>query len=310
MINSKEELCKFLQGTPLAGNKIASVSVGKSQAKMFVIEVKADLEKAWTHMHACMEKTGRYPVLTTFWGSIDLSCEEDVQSEFSRSSFEDEWKKNRKGDEAEDIIQAAEALDVLSVLSNQPEDDSVTLEEWVEICEDNTESHFGKVPKIADPLDFIEKNNLHTQKAIEQWFFQWELEHCDDPLSLPEGGLSHMDWFDPDDNNNAIVLIPSLNSWEVPAYINWYGSGLYSSEIVVALLRYWKNRYGAELVANYGTMLHLIANNPPKTPEDAFELAWQQQIIAPCTTILPGVSPRDHARALLQTSKWFLHERP
>jgi hypothetical protein len=41
-------------------------------------------------------------------------------------------------------------------------------------------------------------------------------------------------------------------------------------------LRSWRERYGAELVASWGTMLQLSVNAPPADLQDAFELAVEQ----------------------------------
>ncbi len=79
---------------------------------------------------------------------------------------------------------------------------------------------------------------------------------------------------------------------------------------MIALLKYWHEKYGSELVCHYGTVLQLTTKTLPTSPDEAFQLAWEQQTIAPCTTILPGISLRDHARELLHTYRWFLHERP
>lgn len=57
-------------------------------------------------------------------------------------------------------------------------------------------------------------------------------------------------------------------------------------------------------------MLQFVVARRPATAEEALELAWQQYLVAPCTMLLPGVSVRDHARALLHIDRWFLHERP
>ena len=65
------------------------------------------------------------------------------------------------------------------------------------------------------------------------------------------------------------------------------------------LLKKWHEQYEAELVCHFGTMLNFIVAKPPNTSESAFELAWEQMVIAECTIILPGVSLRDHARSLL-----------
>ena len=72
----------------------------------------------------------------------------------------------------------------------------------------------------------------------------------------------------------------------------------------------WEQRYGAELVANWGTMLQLVVSRPPGTIEDAFALACEHQVFSVSTLGLPGVSIRNHARSLLHRHDWFFHERP
>jgi Domain of unknown function (DUF4253) len=57
-------------------------------------------------------------------------------------------------------------------------------------------------------------------------------------------------------------------------------------------------------------MLQLQVSAPPKTLDEAFEVAVEQSLAAPCTLALPGVSIRDHARALMGRPEWFIHERP
>ncbi|WP_428268063.1 DUF4253 domain-containing protein [Haliangium sp.] len=68
--------------------------------------------------------------------------------------------------------------------------------------------------------------------------------------------------------------------------------------------------FGAEIVAHYGTMLQLIVSRRPDDIDDAWALAYAQQLVAECTTVLPGISLRDHARALMHADRWFLHQRP
>ncbi|MEA5508264.1 hypothetical protein VB715_00655 [Crocosphaera sp. UHCC 0190] len=36
-----------------------------------------------------------------------------------------------------------------------------------------------------------------------------------------------------------------LFNWEIPAYIHWYGASQYNSELVIALLKYWHEKYGS-----------------------------------------------------------------
>ena len=122
--------------------------------------------------------------------------------------------------------------------------------------------------------------------------------------------LRYLQWYEPINQPLALLLLPVQNSWEILAYLHWYGAESLGSDKVMAMLKYWQEKYKIELVCHYGTMLQLRVKNKPKTCQEALQLAIEQETIAPCTTILPGVSLEDHACALLKTDTWFLHERP
>ena len=102
--------------------------------------------------------------------------------------------------------------------------------------------------------------------------------------------LTYFEWYEPINQTLALLLLPVQNSWEILAYIHWYGAGYLGSDQVMAMLKYWHEQYEIELVCHYGTMLQLTVKSKPKTFKEALQLAIEQEIIAPCTTILPGVS--------------------
>lgn len=79
---------------------------------------------------------------------------------------------------------------------------------------------------------------------------------------------------------------------------------------LAAVLRSWGKRFGAEIVAAWGTMLQFVVARPPVTLDEALDLAFEHDRVAPSTLPLPGVAIRDHARALLHRDTWFLHDRP
>lgn len=122
--------------------------------------------------------------------------------------------------------------------------------------------------------------------------------------------VEHLDWFSLQDDTRLILLLPTEHGWAAPAYIHWYGAEMSGSALTVALLRHWQQDYGAELVAHYGTMLQLQVERKPQSYREALELAWQQDTLAPCTLALPGVELYEHAWALMELDRWFLHERP
>lgn len=313
MIDTLSDLRHALQGSPLAGRNIATLCVPDSPEVVFAIDVNGiDALQAWQRLRSLSAATGRWPVLTMLDTSDSGSWDTQVRAEelFSRFYFEEERRDARLGDSPADIIAAAAGLDIAEQFATFRADTSLTIEEALDIALEETLSQYGKAPSIGDPQGFLARESIATFKALEKWFLQWELAHCAEPLRLPEHGLSHIEWFEPRDERQALLLMPSLRGWETPAYLNWYASYLCNSQFIVALLRQWHEKYGAQLVAHYGTMLHLTVSRRPSSIEEAFELAWQQETISPCTTILAGVSLRNHARALLHTDRWFLHERP
>ena len=148
--------------------------------------------------------------------------------------------------------------------------------------------------------------------STQQWF-QSKRRFLHESVPTPaiaQTDTRHLDWYTPDRQTIPLLLLPTQESWNALAYLHWFGACTVGTPVAMRFLRQWHQKYGAELVCHYGTMLQLKVQSRPSTPEEAFELAWQQESLAPCTTILPGVSLREHARALLMVDRWFLHERP
>ena len=314
MLESIAQLQAVLNGTPLANCNIALVPPAPgSDGIVFAIDVSdIDAIEAWSLLRSLTDRTGRWPLLSMMHTSRADAWERQVSEAdlFSRFYFQEEQRNDRLSDSPADIIAASAGIHVAEQLARFPADASLELTDALETARQETLRQYGTAPAIADPAAFLTHESIATCKQLERWFLRWEIENCADPLSIPEYGLAHIDWYFPKHESHALLLMPSLRGWEAPAYLNWYASSLCNSQFIVALLREWHEQYGAELVAHYGTMLQFMVSRRPATIEQAFELAWQQHTVSPCTLILPGVSMRNHARALLHTDRWFLHERP
>lgn len=83
-----------------------------------------------------------------------------------------------------------------------------------------------------------------------------------------------------------------------------------TDEVFVSLLHRWHRRWKAAVSAHFGTLLDFQVGDPPTSARDVLAVSIEQAVLAHCTTLLPGVSVRDHARALAGRSAWHLHERP
>jgi len=57
-------------------------------------------------------------------------------------------------------------------------------------------------------------------------------------------------------------------------------------------------------------MMQFTVSRPPTSPDDAWRLAREPDILAANTLSNPGIPLRDHARALTILDRWFLHSRP
>lgn len=304
----------IIKGTSLRENEYVELPIlatGES-----ALAVRTSQEKSfedWKTLRTLVTETGRWPCVTV--GHSHGGPFSDTMHEadfFSRFYYETEWKKgSRSGDNPEDILQAARHLDLDQELSKIRTHRDEPLNEWIEFFREETHKEYGQAPAEDDIGKEIDSGRLTSYFELEEWFFKWELSHLGtQALDIDDRYLSHIKWYDPSPDQMAIIMFPTANCWEILAFMHWYAGESWNSQVLVAVLERWHQRYGAELVSHFGTMLHLLPQRTPKTPGEAFELALEQHLIAGCTTTLPCISVRDHARTMLKAKRWFLHERP
>ncbi|MBM2614293.1 DUF4253 domain-containing protein [Actinoplanes sp. LDG1-06] len=81
-------------------------------------------------------------------------------------------------------------------------------------------------------------------------------------------------WFVP--NAVHLALLPTPRPWLAPGWLRYYGAGDPTRwTALTAALWQWNQRYGAELVAWWGTMLQFVVSRPPAPGDEAWELAGQ-----------------------------------
>ncbi len=74
-----------------------------------------------------------------------------------------------------------------------------------------------------------------------------------------------------------IALIPTLDSYKVPAYLKLGDWNEYPvQEEHIAFLKYWNEKYGARIIAATHDIIECIVDNPPKTKDEAINLAIEQ----------------------------------
>lgn len=303
MLNTTQAISELLQGSILEGKEIRQLAIDESSESAFVIEVpRADALNAWNLMRSHLSETGRYPVLTDGWGSDDY---------FSRFYYgEEEADGKLQGISPQEIIARVPMADVEAFLTTRRITRQEDLNDSIQYSLARTKNRFGECPDESQVRELMASNVIQSTVDLEKWLFDWELQHFNSEEAIAAPDTTYLNWFEPDGQTAVLMLLPTENGWNSLAYLHWFGACSAGTTVAISFLKRWNQRYNAELVCHYGTMLQLKVERLPETPEEAFELAWEQEALAECTTILPGVSLRDHARSLLQVKQWFLHERP
>jgi hypothetical protein len=303
MLTEINEVVEVLAAHSIVVEDVSTVLVEETDEFGFALAIPAQhLQAAWSVLHSLIEQTGRYPLTTITWGG-----DQDL---FSRYWYEDESNHGHSVDVSPSAILAAVAsADSEAFLAARELSISNDLYGYINQECEYTRSRFAVAPPADTLKDLVEQGVIRSYIDVERRLFHWERATLGDHIALAPGYTGYLDWFNPNEPN-ILLLLPCKESWQTLAYRHWYGALLSGTPTAMQLLKKWQHEYQAELVCHYGTMLQFHVGCPPSTPEQAFQLAWEQAALAECTIILPGISLRDHARSLLALDRWFLHERP
>jgi Domain of unknown function (DUF4253) len=147
-----------------------------------------------------------------------------------------------------------------------------------------------------------------TEGELDRWWFERVVA---DPARTAEmqekyGPLAGTGrWHDV--SEAQLVLLPTDKQWLAPAWISYFGAARADGyEAWAAAMIEWETRWGAELVAAWGTMLQYVVARRPEPDEHAWQLAGQ--LLA-----LGGNLEMDRwqlALAVTVGDAWFLHDRP
>lgn len=312
MIHSIDEIRSLLTGTAFDSADVVALEIPETSDRAFAIEVNAARSMdMWLLFREQLETTQRCPLIVTAWGG-GIQWQDAIAQEgfFSRFYYEEEATfLQQPGTSPASILSQVDAVNFEQFLSDRIASEEESLEEMLEFQLSCTRELLGTSPTKDEITALIGTQQVNNRVELERWLFEWEMSHFPEQwLASPD--LSYLEWFDPSPNAIALLLLPIANSWEALAYLHWFGACSISTPVAIAFLRRWHQQYGAELVCHYGTMLQFKVSHRPASPDAAFALAWEQEAIAPCTTILPGCTLRHHATALLHSDRWFLHERP
>jgi hypothetical protein len=301
-----EGIKELLKGTFLEDAMMMELEIPRTTDIAIAIAVTSENAiEAWKLLRSHLDRTQRYPVVTTCWSGFGETWEQRMKDEdlFSRFYFDEEYPEVLS---PEAIIAKADSYskaDLDRYLSSQAQIYTYDLEQQLLSALENTKESFGFAPSVSEIKELAK---ISTILDIEHCLSNWEYELEQSKNSKPTLYLEYQDWFEPRNQVLALVLLPNPHSWNALAYLSWFGG----SKNAIYLIKQWYQKFGAELVCHYGTMLQFFVKCPPPDRQIAFDLAWQHIALAQCTTALPGVSIRDHARALLELDRWFIHERP
>lgn len=307
---SREAWLARLQGTPLAALDWLALPVpGHGGAASGEIAWAAQVpvperEALWHVARALVEQgSGRWPVVTTLWsGSAEAPGPEALADDlFMRFPYEQGAARDDVSPRS--FIATARGIgadEVLAELAESfyPLDEDDQLDVWR-----GELAAAGVAGEACAGVDAAWAECAGDRLRFEHWLAALEK---DQSVADPERGRQER--FDPD--NAWLVLLPTPHSEEALAYLHWYGMERGRADGFIALLRRWRERYGAELWAHYGTMLEFRVRQPPQDFDSALALAREHDLAAPCTLALPGISLRHHALGLVGHGTWFLHERP
>lgn len=296
MIDDPEDLASALAGGPLDGRPVRTMAVPKSDDRVMLVKVTGrEVRDAWRHARSLLDQTGRWPVTVTGWKSSKESIADPLVRTASMSPAQ------RRA--------AAEQIDLAQAIAAMTEDeplDADTIQAHLEA----TRRRLGDAPEAGEVAGAL--GDGADERALDRWLMEWEEERSPTTTAIDAG---HLAWYGPAAavQDTFIAFLPTAVGHETFTYFAFWAEESVpgcTPERLIAVLASWEDRFGAELVNHWGTMLELVASSPPTTLDEAWELAWEQVTVAPGTTLLPGVPVRDHARTLLGRAEWHLHERP
>jgi hypothetical protein len=291
VIHEPTALSAVLRRAGLDSPKVSEVVADDGTTILYAEIDRTKVFQSWEIARGCLEETKRWPVAITSWGE-------------SWAEVEDQLRQPREShpQPQSEILEAAAAMSFDAALDDARVD---TYQPRTDLELSRTERRCGSAP----PIEQVERA-LGSEPdffALEHWLFQWELEHCPAPRAM-----AFQSWLEPVENDHCCLLfLPQVESEAALAYVQFFaeeGYPVISAPALVAIFREWRERYGAELVAHWGTMLQLVADRPPSEPEEAWRLAEAHYAIAPST--FNGPSLREYAQGLIGGRTWWLHERP
>jgi hypothetical protein len=321
-IDTMSELLAIMENTLLEGSKVIELEIPESVSRAFAIEIDpGNGFAAWTLMRSYLNRTQRYPVIVfeSEYPTSSDDWETSIHNSnlFCRSGYEFEITEDENNGDATDpksVIAKSQSFNIDKYIEDDEADFLGALgdeerEEFLEIRIDRIQEQFGEAPTLEQLKEVLTGDGIHQDIESERWLLQWELEHFDGAEDMNLEDLTEQyDWFRGGNEHVALILLPTQNSWETPAYLYPHYSGCAGGSGTIAFLKKWHDNYQAELVCHDLTSIDLIVQNVPRDHQEAFELAVEHYMFSDAEIIRSG-SLRDYARGLLQRCPWHFCQK-
>jgi hypothetical protein len=242
-----------------------------------------DLLPAWEAARALLPETGRWPVLVTEWGD------------------EPQWTGTSAAPGEDDLLLLDRAA-----RTTDPWWSAVRPGEWPVSIEQTPYLARGWSGVDVAVEAALQVTPGTTRDDLDYWIYQ---RVAGDPLladRVVRGARRVVTadyWYTPD--NVSLVLLPVESPWLAPGWVSYHGT-LGRDNVLAAVLWQWRQRWDAELVACWDTMLQFKVGRCPAPGDEAWNLAGQLKSLAGNFDI----NRWELAVLLPHAETWFLHDRP
>jgi len=287
-------VAKLLAPTSLADRTVETILIEDGFDALVIPCVAEERHQAWQICHQLLEHTGRWPVFVADWS--ERVEDGDFATLYPPNVSED------MGPRRSAILAKAKTLHLGATLDVDSELNTAVSEETMDWILTTLKRDFGAAPTSQQMVEAVGASA--TERELEQWLVEWRSTHTLKSGCETFRHVMSLDGF----SGTGLVLLPTPHSWEAFAFVNVW-SGLLAAELI-AVARSWQERFGADLVGTDLIITEFRVARPPKTREDAFQLAIEQMYVAPTGFAKPGITASAAALDLLDRDHWVLYESP
>jgi hypothetical protein len=186
---------------------------------------------------------------------------------------------------------------------------------WPVILGDRYELETAGV-RLGEATESIKSTLLAAESIDVRTWIRKRIASNPDYYKLPEGDWPEDEFGLNDFSSNLedlakqplpevfLALVPTKNSWEVPAYLQFGGwNDIPLPEASVAILKHWNELYGAELVAVQADTIEIHVLRPPTQKRTAQQLAKEHS--AYCRDVFDDHTVGSIGAILRKSRVWY-----